>query len=71
MTLVRTIVDPEYKPCMECATPEKPKPVLCGHGHGVEVRKKATGDLVGYLHANCKDAWVSKNDETEFTFRPV
>jgi hypothetical protein len=54
---------------MECDKPGKPKPVLVGRGVGVEVRKTSTEELVGYLHANCKDAWTSKNGEAGFSFR--
>lgn len=71
MVFSQTIVDPQYKPCMECAAPGKPSPVLCGRGVGVEVRKKGTGELVGYLHSNCKDAWAGKNDVTQFDFKTV
>lgn len=59
-----------YRPCMECDRPGKPKPVVRGLDVGVEVRKTETDELVGYLHANCKDAWISKHAETGFSFRP-
>lgn len=63
----QVVVD-QYRPCMECDAPGRPKTVLFGFGVGVEVRKRETAEFVGYLHANCKDAWVSKNGETEFSF---
>jgi hypothetical protein len=56
---------------MECDAPGKPKTVLLGFGVGVEVRGREENELVGYLDANCKGAWVSKNDETKFSFRTV
>lgn len=55
---------------MECNRPGKPKPVMPGLGFGVEVRRKDNGNLVGYLHANCKDAWVSKHGEANYSFQP-
>ena len=65
-----TIVD-DYKPCMECDKPGKPKSVLVGRKVGVKVQRKATGELVGYLHANCRDEWTGKNDESKFSFEIV
>lgn len=64
-------VDPNYRPCMECDRPADPKLVLGGWGVGVRVKDKATGECRGYLHANCKDAWVAKNDATKFTFEII
>lgn len=61
----------QYRPCMECDRPGKPKSVVRGLGVGVEVRKRDTGALVGYLHANCKDAWASKNGDAEFLFQGI
>ena len=60
--------DSNYRPCMVCDAPGRPKAVA-GLGHGVEVRRKDTGDIVGYLHANCKDAWTCEFGEIEFSFR--
>jgi hypothetical protein len=60
--------DSEFRPCMECHNPANPKPVISG-GLGAEVRKKETGEVVGYLHANCKAAWIEKHGEDSFSFR--
>jgi hypothetical protein len=65
------IVDPQYRPCVECATPGTPNTVLLGFRKAVEVRKRDTGEVVGYLHDGCKDAWARRNGETEFSFRAV
>jgi len=67
----QTIVDPNYRPCMECDSPGNPKTVLLGRGVGVEVRVAGTDEVFGYLHANCKDTWISKNDGAKFSFRLV
>ena len=67
----QTVVDPSYRPCMECDSPGKPKTVLLGRGVGVEVRVAGTDEIFGYLHANCKGAWTSKNDAAKFSFRLV
>ena len=61
-------VEEEYLRCMECDTPGSPKSVLRG-GLGVEVRRKESDELVGYLHGNCKAAWVRKHGEDDFSFR--
>lgn len=66
----QSFIDSSYRPCMECNRPGKPKPVMPGLGFGVEVRRKDNGNLVGYLHANCKDAWVSKHGEANYSFQP-
>ena len=64
------ILEGGHRFCMECSkSGQKPKPVLPGFGVSVEVRMAATGELVGYLHANCKDEWARKNDKGEFSFR--
>jgi hypothetical protein len=65
------VVDPNYRPCMVCDSPGNPKTVLLGFGVGVEVRLTGTAEFVGYLHANCRDAWMSKNDGAKFSFKLV
>lgn len=67
----RIILDPLNGPCMECNTPGKPKPVVLGLRSGLEVRRRGTDEVVGYVHTNCKEVWVNKNGETEFAFRTV
>jgi len=63
----QSFVDAQYRTCMECGKPANfPLP-----GFGVEVARRDTGELVGYLHANCKDAWMKKNGEAEFSFRTI
>jgi hypothetical protein len=70
--LPSTIVDGEYKPCMECARPDKPKSVMVGLNVGVKVTKTSTGELIGYLHLmNCRDAWIEKNGTDELSFETV
>jgi hypothetical protein len=64
------ITDSNYRPCMQCATQENPKTVMPGSGYGVEVRKRGTNELVGYLHANCKAAWIAEHGEKNYSFRP-
>jgi hypothetical protein len=55
------ILEGEYKPCMECAGPDKPQLVMVGRKLGVKVTKASTGELIGYLHLmNCRDAWVER-----------
>jgi hypothetical protein len=64
-----SFVDNVFRPCMECSTPDNAKFVAPRGLWGLEVRTKGTGEVAGYLHANCKDAWVSKHGEAEFSFR--
>jgi len=57
------------RPCMECAAPpDAYKPVVAGLG-GLLVTRKGTDEVVGHLHASCKEAWVRKNGEAGFSFR--
>lgn len=64
---IGSFTDSNYRPCMVCDKPGKPKHVM--PGTGLEVCRKEAGERVGYLHANCKDAWTAKHGGTEFTFR--
>jgi len=65
------ILNSEYKPCMECATRESPKPVMVGRKLGIKVTKKSTGQLIGYLHLNCRDVWVEKNGSHDLSLETV
>jgi hypothetical protein len=66
-----SVTSPYNPPCMECHRPGMVRPVLLGFKKGVEVVTRGTGELVGYLHVDCKDAWLTKNDEGKFSFRDV
>ena len=55
-------------PCMQCTAPDAYKPVVAGLG-GLVVTRKGTDEVVGHLHAGCKEAWVRKNGEAGFSFR--
>ena len=56
---------------MECARPSKPSQVLVGLKVGVKVTRTSTGELIGYLHLNCRDAWVEKKGAGELSFETV
>lgn len=69
--MIQPQITKEFTPCMECDRPGTVKIVLLGFNQGVEVTRKGTGELVGYLHANCNDVWLTKNDGSKFSFRAV
>ncbi len=69
--MIQFQITKEFTPCMECDRPGTVKIVLPGFNQGVEVMRKGTSELVGYLHANCKDAWLTKKDGSKFSFRAV
>lgn len=65
------IVDPDYRSCMECSRPDRPKQVMRGQGVGIEVRNADTQEVVGYLHLFCKEAWAERNNTSNLVLTVV